>query len=116
MKKISMERLAFLVCENRRKMGLSQEQLGDQTGINRLLIGRIETQKFIPSIIQLEKLLEVLHISFDDIIEDSQKENVFMAMRGQAVTEEERQGVDKFFSMMLCLKKQIVLRSKLSNG
>jgi hypothetical protein len=37
-------------------------------------------------------------------------------MRGQAVTDEERQGVDQIFSMMLCLKKQIVLRSRLSNG
>jgi transcriptional regulator with XRE-family HTH domain len=116
MKKISMDRLAFLVNESRRKMGLSQEQLGEETNINRLLIGRIETQKFVPSISQLEKLLEVLHISFDDIIEDNQEENVFVAMRGQAVTDEERQGVDQIFSMMLCLKKQIVLRSRLSNG
>ncbi len=113
MKKISIEKLSQLVQRKRTDLKLTQDQLGNLTGINRLLIGRIESQKFIPSLPQLECLLKTLEISFDDIIEEESEEDVFVALRGKANTPEERNCIDKMISMMLCLRKQEVLRRKL---
>ena len=56
--KISLEKLAKAVQEKRKVLGLTQDELGRITEINRLLIGRIESQKFLPSIPQLENLLK----------------------------------------------------------
>ena len=111
--KISSEKLAKLVQEKRKAMELTQEELGNITNINRLLIGRIEGQRFLPSIPQLEVLLEKLGIQFEEILEKEEKQNVFVAMRGEAKTTEEVAVVDKMISMMLCLKMHHRLRSKL---
>ena len=114
MKKISFDKLSKLVIQKRNELNLTQSELGEKTGINRQLIGRIESGKFIPSIAQLESLLNQLNIDFDDIIEDKVEENVFLAMRGKAESEEEKEGLDKMISMMLCLRKHKNLRRALS--
>ena len=111
--KISLENLAKAVQEKRKVLGLTQDELGRITEINRLLIGRIESQKFLPSIPQLENLLKKLDIAFEEILEKEESPNVFVAMRGEAKTEDEKIAVDKMISMMLCLKMHHVLRGKL---
>ena len=65
MKKLSRELLAEKILKRRKDFGLTQAQVSEQTGINRLMIGRIEKQEYTPSIEQLESLAEVLQ--FDPI-------------------------------------------------
>ncbi len=113
MKKISLEKLSILVQRKRNELGMTQEELGSKTEINRQLIGRIELKKFIPSLTQLEVLLKVLGLNFDDIVEEEANDDVFVAMRGEAKTPEEIAGVDKMISMMLSLRKHDVIRRKL---
>ena len=60
MKKLSRELLAEKILKRRKDFGLTQAQVSEQTGINRLMIGRIENQEYTPSIEQLESLSEVL--------------------------------------------------------
>ncbi|MCJ0588414.1 helix-turn-helix domain-containing protein, partial [Enterococcus cecorum] len=60
MKKLSRELLAEKILKRRKDFGLTQAQLSEQTGINRLMIGRIEKQEYTPSIEQLESLADVL--------------------------------------------------------
>lgn len=60
MKKLSRELLAEKILKRRKDFGLTQAQLSEQTGINRLMIGRIENQEYTPSIEQLESLSGVL--------------------------------------------------------
>jgi len=115
MKKISLENLAELVSKRRKEKDMTQDQLGELTGINRQVIGRIELGKTIPSLNQLQDLLDVLEINFNSILEDNQTEDVFMAMRGEAKTEQERKGLETMISMMLCLKKHEQLR-RVYNG
>lgn len=56
MKKISTNKLASAVINGRKKKDLTQQQLADQTNINRATLSRIESGDFIPSIPQLEAL------------------------------------------------------------
>lgn len=60
MEKLSRELLAEKILKRRKDFGLTQAQVSEQTGINRLMIGRIENQEYTPSIEQLESLAEVL--------------------------------------------------------
>lgn len=115
MKKISLEKLSFLVVQKRKEKNMSQDNLGDLTGINRQIIGRIELGKTVPSLSQLQELLDILDIEFDSILECKEEEDVFMAMRGEARTEQEKKGLENMISMMLCLKKHEQLR-RVYNG
>ena len=115
MTKISMEKLARMVKNKRNEMKMKQEELGKMTNINRLLIGKIEREEFVPSILQLENLANVLKFSITELFETEAKQNVFTAMRGQAASRSEEEGLDKLFSMMLFLKQQRILRSKFAD-
>lgn len=110
MKQISLDKLGDIVELKRKAMGISQEQLGDLTSINRNMIGRIELKRYLPSLPQLNALLEVLQINFDEIIEDCTNQDVFMAMLGETKTQQEKEGFEKMISMMLCLRKHDRLR------
>ena len=46
---------------------------------------------------------------------ENPKKNSFVALRSQALSESEKEGVDKLFAMMLALREQILLRSKFEN-
>lgn len=113
MKKISFEKLSSLVTRKRNELNLTQEELGNLTEINRQIIGRIESGKYIPSLIQLESLLDKLGIEFNDIMEEPTDMNVFLAMKGEARSSEEKEGLEKMISMMLCLRKHKNLRRAL---
>ncbi len=115
MKTLSTAKLAETVKRRREEEGLTQEELGKLTGINRLMIGRIEREDFIPSIIQFEALANVLGFEITDMFVEKQRTDSFVALRSEALNESEKEGVDTLFSMMLSLRQQILLRSKLEN-
>ena len=113
MKQLSQEMLADIVKRQRIAKNLTQEQLSDQTGINRAMIGRIERQEYIPSIPQLESLAKVLKFDIISLFTEQMKPTVYTAFRGENLTPQEQDGVEHLFEMMLAVKKQIVLRRAL---
>lgn len=115
MKKLSISKLANTVKVTREEKGLTQEQLSELTGINRVMIGRIERKTFIPSIAQFESLAKILEFDITDMFIEKQDENSFVAMRSEALSDNEKEGVEKLFTMMLSLRQQILLRSKFDN-
>ncbi len=60
MKKLSLPLLADTVRSRRRAMGLTQAGLSALAGMNRSMLSRLELQKYIPSILQLQMLGEIL--------------------------------------------------------
>jgi len=116
MKKLSTSKLAKTVKTKRDEKELTLVQLSELTGINRVMLGRIEKEDFIPSITQFEVLSNTLEFDITDLfIEENQYENSFVAMRSEAISDSEKEGVEKLFSMMLSLRQQINLRSKFEN-
>lgn len=110
MGKISLDKLSLIVKQGRKAQGKSQQELGELTGINYQMIGRLENGTFVPSIKQIESLMEVLNFDYDDIMEEESNKKVFMAMMGEAKTPEEKEGFERMVSMMLCLRKHERLR------
>ena len=76
MKHFSQALLARAVVDSRKKKGLSQEELSKATGINRTMIGRLERQDYMPTIRQLESLIDVLGIDYDSILDNESSEVV----------------------------------------
>lgn len=60
-------KLAALLKNKRAAKHITQEQLAERTGINRLMIGRMEREDYIPTIPQLEKLAKVLEFDVIDL-------------------------------------------------
>lgn len=115
MKKLSTIKLAEVIKIKREDKELTQDQLSELTGINRIMIGRIERQNFIPSITQLQSLASTLEFEITDMFVDKEETNSFIAMRSEDLSESEKEGVEKLFTMMLSLRQQILLRSKFEN-
>lgn len=115
MNTISMTRLADTVQKIRRACGLTQQDVQEMTGINRQIIGRIEKGEFLPSLPQLNALAEKLNFNIADLLESHSEQDLIYAMRGEAQSKEEEEGIEKLFSMMGFLKSQKLLRSKLAN-
>ena len=67
MKRLSPERLAETVLRQRKALHLTQTQLAERTGMNRSVLSTLESQKFMPSIEQLEKLAEALEFEITDL-------------------------------------------------
>ena len=76
MKKISAELLKKAIKSGREKYNISQNELSEKTNINRAMISKIESKKYMPSIDQLEKLEKVLGFSIDDILQDDAKPKI----------------------------------------
>lgn len=115
MKTLSTARLAKTVKTRREEKGFTQEELGKLTGINRVMIGRIERENFIPSIVQLEALSSVLGFEITCMFVEKEKTDSFVALRSEVLSESEKQGVDNLLTMMLSLRQQILLRRKFEN-
>jgi len=113
MNTISMARLAEVVQRKRRELELTQQQVHDMTGINRQLIGRIEKGEFLPSLPQLNSLSKSLCFSIADLLETDNEQEMIYAMRGDAKSDEEAEGIEKLLTMMNFLKSQSLLRRKL---
>ncbi|MCI9151993.1 MAG: nucleotide sugar dehydrogenase [Lachnospiraceae bacterium] len=76
MKKISKKKLATTIATLRKSKGLTQAQLAEATGINRIMIGRIENNDYIPSIEQLQNLGETLGFEVVDLfVEEASSAN-----------------------------------------
>lgn len=75
MQKLSLEKLANIVTVSRKKESLTQQQLADETNINRATISRLEAKDFTPSIPQLEKLSQVLNFDMTDLFVNTDKQN-----------------------------------------
>lgn len=112
MKILSTKKLSEIVKLKREERNLTQEELSNITNINRLMIGRIEREDFIPSIVQLESLADTLEFEITDMFIEKEETNSFIALRSQTLNKYEKQGVDKLFTMMLSLRQQILLRSR----
>ena len=112
---ISLSKLSKIISERRSALGLSQSNVQELTGINRQMIGRLENGDFLPSLLQLNRLVEVLKFSIKDILDDSNEQNIYVAMRGAVKNENETAGIEHLFSMMSFLKSQEILRRKLTN-
>ncbi len=115
MKTLSTSKLAKTVKSKREQKAFTQEELSNLTGINRIMIGRIERKNFIPSITQLEALANTLDFKITDMFVEKQKTNSFIALLSETLSKNEKEGVDKLFTMMLSLRQQILLRSKFEN-
>lgn len=115
MQTLSTSKLAETVKLKREQKRLTQEELGNLTGINRIMIGRIERNNFIPSMAQFEALANTLDFEITEMFVEKQKPNSFIALRSETLSEDEKEGVDKLFTMMLSLRQQILLRSKFEN-
>lgn len=116
MKVLSTAKLAKTVTELRKQKDLTQEQLGEQTSLNRVMVGRIERENFIPSIIQLQALSAVLGFDLTDMFVEQEDETSFIALRGMQHSEEEREGVDQLLTMMLTLRQQMMLSKAYEHG
>ena len=115
MKTLSLKKLAETVAKLRKEKGLTREELGSLTGINRIMIGRIERENFIPSIVQFEALGNALGFDVTDMFIEKETSNSFIALRSEALSDIEKEGVDKLFKMMISLRQQIYLRRKFEN-
>lgn len=112
MRVLSAGKLSATVSDLRNKMNLTQAELGERTGLHRIMIGRIEREDFIPSIVQLQALADVLGFDITDMFEENQPPHSFIALRSESLNEVEKKGVDTLLGMMLALRQQILLRRK----
>jgi transcriptional regulator with XRE-family HTH domain len=115
MKTLSARKLAETVTRLREKKGFTKEELGSLTGINRIMIGRIEREDFIPSIVQFEALGNVLGFDIAEMFVEKETTNSFIALRSEALNDTEKEGVDRLFKMMIALRQQVILRRKYEN-
>src|SRR6056297_3120848 len=115
MKTLSTKKLAETVKKLREEKGFSLSDLGKLTGINRIMIGRIERENFTPSIVQFEALSKVLGFEITDMFVEKERTNSFVALRSEALSDSEKEGVEKLFTMMLSLRQQIQLRKSFEN-
>lgn len=115
MKILSTKKLAETVTKLREEKGLTQVSLADLTGINRIMIGRIEREEFTPSILKFEALSNILGFDVTDMFVEKEKTNSFVALRSETLSNSEKEGVEKLFTMMLTLRQQIKLRRSFEN-
>ncbi len=115
MKTLSTKKLAETIKILREEKGYTKEALGNLTGINRIMIGRIEREDFIPSIIQFEALSNILGFDPTALFVEKERTNSFVALRSEALSDSEKEGVDKLFTMMLSLRQQIQVRRSFEN-
>ena len=73
MRRISQDLLSRQIKTKREKLSLSQADLSNRAHINRAMISKIENGSYMPSIEQLEDLMEYLDLSFEDISEKKEE-------------------------------------------
>lgn len=76
MKKLSANLLAETVLSSRKTKGITQAVLSEKTGINRSMLSKMESGKYVPSVNQLELICDTLDIDITDLFVDEHKENV----------------------------------------
>ncbi len=111
-----MKRLSLIeiVRQLRKLKDLTQEQLSAEMGMNRQMIGRLENGEYMPSIQQLEKLVEVLEFDIPDLYVENEP-MIYTAFRSSSMSKEENEGVNHMFEMMMASKQQLLLRKVMLN-
>lgn len=69
MQTLNLSKLASLIKKKRQILGLTQQALANQTGINRTTISKFESGRFFPSIPQLEQLGTALNFELAPLFE-----------------------------------------------
>ena len=69
MKHFSQDKLINTVITRRKELGITQQDLADRTDMNRGMVCRLETGKFIPSIAQLENIANELAFDIEELFE-----------------------------------------------
>jgi hypothetical protein len=75
------------------------------TGVDRESVRRIECGDFIPSIQQFDALSQQLDFHMAVLNIDVHEQDWFSALRNEELTDKEREGVDKLFTMILSLRQ-----------
>lgn len=83
MKRLNTEMLSDTVVSRRKSCGLSQAQLAEATGINRMMIGRIEKNDYVPSIEQLQALSEALNFDITELFVEEEKSSIPESVSGK---------------------------------
>ncbi|MDD3904813.1 MAG: helix-turn-helix domain-containing protein [Sphaerochaeta sp.] len=112
MKILSAVKLSKTVSELRTSKNLTQAELGERTGLHRIMIGRIEREDFTPSIAQLQALADVLGFEITDMFVEKEQPQSFIALRSESMDDVEQKGVDTLLGMMFALRQQTLLRRK----
>ncbi len=68
------KRFGALARQMRMERGLSQERLGELSGLHRNYIGAIERAERTPSIVQAERLARALGTTLSEMLADLQRE------------------------------------------
>lgn len=79
MKKLSIRKMADTIISKRKDLKISQARLAEMTGMNRVMISRLESCIYTPSIDQLQAIAEVLGFEVVDLFEE-EKETVRKAI------------------------------------
>ncbi len=67
MKNFSISKLARTILDQRKRLGLTQQELADKAGINRSMLCRLENQEYVPSLDQLTRLANTLQFDVADV-------------------------------------------------
>ena len=67
MKKLSMDKFVNTVRALRKEKGLTQAQLADATGMNEVMIDRMENRDYVPTVEQMQSLGETLGFEVVDL-------------------------------------------------
>lgn len=79
MKKLSIRKMADTIISKRKDLKISQARLAEMTSMNRVMISRLESCIYTPSIDQLQAIAEVLGFEVVDLFEE-EKETVQKAI------------------------------------
>lgn len=73
MKRLSVDKLSFLVASKRKEKKITQAELSEMTKINRSMLSRLEKGDYIPLIPQMEVLAEVLDFDIPELFVEEYK-------------------------------------------
>ena len=73
---IESNRLSQKLQELRKREGFSQSKLADLVGVSFMTIRRWESGEVIPRLDEIKRLADVLHITVDELLNDSNNDKV----------------------------------------
>lgn len=97
----------------REKFDLSQQELGDRLGINRVLISNYENADRPVPTVDLERIANWFHIELGDLFEENLEEfnfNTAFAFRSEGLTTQDFQSLGNFKEIFsdYCRMKELV--------
>ena len=80
-----MERVAHRIRSERKRLGLTLEELAGKVGVSPLTLQRIETGKSSPSVALLSEIAQSLNKSIVSFVEEKEKPTVFIKDKDQQI-------------------------------